>query len=260
MPNLEVTREIKEEDLKGKNYFKDKSYMSYSEFKKFQECEAKAMAEIRGDYVEPPNKSYLMGGYVDAHFSGEEKIFADKHPEIYGRNGLKSDFVQCDEIIKSIEGDDYFHSFYQGKAQVIETGIIAGVPFKGKFDFLTDDRIVDMKLMRNVDDIWVEGVGKVPFWKAYGYDIQASIYQYLHLQNSGKRLPFYLVVATKEDITGKYIFKFSQKTLDSAMAEVKQNAPRYQSIKEGTIEPVECGHCDWFRQSHKMDDKDIKEI
>jgi len=249
-----------EEELKESNYFDSKAYMSYSEYKDFKECEAKAMAKIRGDYKEPENKAYLMGGYVDAYFSGQEKKFTDRHPEIYGRNGLKSDFVQCDEIIKSIEGDDYFHSFYQGKAQVIETGIIAGVPFKGKFDFLTDDRIVDMKLMRNVDDIWVEGVGKVPFWKAYGYDIQASIYQYLHLQNTGIRLPFYLVVATKEDITGKYIFRFNQTTLDTAMAEVKQKAPRYQSIKEGTIEPVECGHCDWYRKSHKLVEADIKKI
>lgn len=249
-----------EEELKESNYFDSKAYMSYSEYKDFKECEAKAMAKIRGDYKEPENKAYLMGGYVDAYFSGQEKKFTDRHPEIYGRNGLKSDFVQCDEIIKSIEGDDYFHSFYQGKAQVIETGIIAGVPFKGKFDFLTDDRIVDMKLMRNVDDIWVDGIGKVPFWKAYGYDIQASIYQYLHLQNSGKRLPFYLVVATKENITGKYIFEFTQKTLDLAMTEVKQNAPRYQAIKEGTIDPIECGHCDWYRISHKMCDEDIKEI
>ena len=251
---------IDDKTLDDKNYYGNETYMSYSEFKSFEECEAKAMAKIRGEYVEPTNKAYLMGGYVDAYFSGEIKEFADKHPEIYGRNGLKADFVQCDSIIKSIEGDEYFHSFYQGKAQVIETGMIAGVPFKGKFDFLTDDRIVDMKLMRNVDDIWVDGVGKVPFWKAYGYDVQASIYQYLHLQNTGKRLPFFLVVATKEDVCSKHIYQFSQETLDSAMNEVKAKAPRFQSIKEGTIEPIECGHCDWFAMTHKMNEKDIKKI
>ena len=89
-----------EEELKESNYFDSKAYMSYSEYKDFKECEAKAMAKIRGDYKEPENKAYLMGGYVDAYFSGQEKKFTDRHPEIYGRNGLKSDFVQCDEIIK----------------------------------------------------------------------------------------------------------------------------------------------------------------
>ena len=246
--------------LSQSNYYQNGKYMSYSQFKGFEECEAKEMARIRGEYKEPENKAYLMGGYVDAYFSGEAKKFSERHPEIYGKNGLKSDFVQCDRIIESVEKDDYFHSFYQGKAQVIETGEIAGVPFKGKFDFLTDSRIVDMKLMRNVDDIWVDGIGKVPFWKAYGYDIQAAIYQNLHLQNTGDRLPFYLAVATKEDITGKHIFRFSQQTLDSALAEVRAKAQRFQGIKEGWIEPRECGHCDWYRQSHKMSEADVMKI
>lgn len=239
------------------DYYENHHYMSYSEFVGFKHCEARQLAIIKGEFVPETSKAYLAGGYIDAYFSGESKEFADKHPEIYGRNGLKADFVQCDEVIRVIEADEYFHSFYKGEPQVIETGVINGVPYKTKMDFLFDDKIVDMKLMKDTKDIWVDGVGKIPFWKAYGYDVQAAIYQYIHSQNSGKILPYYLAVATKEDTCGKYLFEFSAETLKSALEEVIALSPRYQSIKEGKIDPNECGMCDYYKKTHVMSGKDI---
>lgn len=170
-------------DLDKSNYYtkeKDQEFMSYSQFCQFRSCEAEALAELKGLWVEPTTKPMLIGSFIDAHFSGESKEFAEKHPEIFKKDGsLLSDFAHALDIIKVIESDPYFFSFYQGDAQVIETGMIAGVPFKIKMDTVTPDRIVDQKVMKDCSDVWTD-MGKVPFWKAYGYDVQAAIYQEVH--------------------------------------------------------------------------------
>ena len=126
-------------------------------------------------------------------------------------------------------------------------------------DILNDDYIADMKLMKDINDIWVDGA-KIPFWEAYHYDIQASIYQYLEMQRTGIRKPYYLIVVTKEEIPSKYIFKFSDETLDKALDMVKNLAPRYDAIKKGLIEPNECGNCRYYKINHKFTNKEIKEI
>lgn len=240
----------------------NKDYMSYSQFSDFLCCEVQALAKIKGEYVEPKSKAYLVGGYVDAYFSGELDKFIQEHKEdIFGRGDKKyADFMKCDEIIKVIESDEEFSKWYKnGEKQVTLTGVINGVDFKGRLDFLTDEYIADGKLMKDINDVWVDGV-KVPFWKAYHYDIQASIYQYLEMQRTGIKKPYYLLVTTKEEIPSKYVFKFSDETLEQALEEVKNRAPRYDAIKKGLIEPIECGKCNYYKLTHKFSNDEIKEI
>ena len=238
-----------------------KDYMSYSQFSDFLNCEAQALAKIKGEYVEPKIKSYLMGSYVDAYFSGnQDKFINDNFNDIFSKNGKKyAEFIKCDEIIKFIEDDEEFKKWYGGNKQVTLTGVINGIDFKGRIDILNDDYIADMKLMKDINDIWVDGA-KIPFWEAYHYDIQASIYQYLEMQRTGIRKPYYLIVVTKEEIPSKYIFKFSDETLDKALDMVKNLAPRYDAIKKGLIEPNECGNCRYYKINHKFTNKEIKEI
>lgn len=243
------------------NYYdkqSDYDYMSYSQFCKFMKCEAEALAEVRREYEEEMTKPMLVGSYVDAHFSGEMDEFTKKHPEIFKKDGtLLSDFVGASKIIKTIEEDPFMLSFYQGDKQVIEVGQIAGIPFKIKMDSLYPDKIVDQKVMKDFDDIWTDAEGRVPFWKAYGYDIQAAIYQEIHAQNSGEKLPFYLVAASKQDSPDKRIIQFSQQTLDNALNLVRGMAERFDSIKKGKIDPKSCGKCDYCRMKKKMSEKDI---
>lgn len=240
----------------------NKNHMSYSQFSDFLNCEAQALAKIKGEYEEPKNKSYLMGSYVDAYFSGELDKFIQEHQEdIFGKGGKKyADFVKCDEIINTIESDEEFSKWYKnGETQVTLNGVINGVDFTGRLDFLTDEYIADMKLMKDINDVWIDGA-KIPFWEAYHYDIQASIYQYLEMQRTGIRKPYYLVITTKEEIPCKYVFKFSDETLEKALDMVKNLAPRYDAIKKGLIEPIECGKCRYYKINHKFTNKEIKEI
>ena len=253
-------------DLTNENYFSKENehdYMSYSQFKDFLECEAMALAIAEGRYEKPTSNALLQGAYVDAYFSGEAEQFKEANPSIFKKDGsLKAEFEVCERVIKAIEDDTYFkEEFFSGKPQVVLTGEIEGVPFKGKIDMLYDDKIVDMKCMASIDPIWDEEEHrKAPFYAYYKYHIQAAIYRELVRQKTGKTLPYYLAVATKEREVGKYSFHFSDDVLDKALELVKALAPRFQAIKNHEIEPNECGKCDYYKSVHKHTIFDTIEI
>ncbi len=254
------------EALNTDNYFSkanEHDYMSYSQFKDFLECEAQGLAIAEGRYEKPIGKALLQGTYVDAYFSGEMEKCAKEHPELFKKDGsLKADYSILDEVIKSIEEDRVFHDeFYTGEPQRIFVGEIAGVPFKGKVDFLFENRIVDMKAMSSIDNVWSdEEHRRVPFYSFYKYDIQGAIYRELVRQATGRKLPYYLAVATKESPSRHIAYRFSDEVLDEALALVEKLAPRYQAIKKHEIEPVECGHCGYYGATHRFDVLDIVNI
>ena len=242
--------------LTNENYFSQEAnqeYLSASQFKDFAKCEVEALAKINGELVEEKTKALLVGGYVDAHFSNELDKYKEENPEIFKKDGtLLKDFVQAEEIIKAIEKDFLMMHYLNGEKQVIMTGEIAGVPYKIKVDALHEDKIVDQKVMASIQDrVWVERNGRnVPtdFVDAYGYDIQGAIYQEIVRQNTGKKLPFILAIATKEDGVDKELIEIDQEYLDRALALVERLSPRYQDIKQGKIKPVGCGKCKTCRE------------
>lgn len=236
----------------------NKAYMSNSQFKQFRRCEAMAMAEIKGEYVRPKSTAMLVGSYVDAYFSGELDAFTDDHPEILSSRGptkgeLKAEFRQAETIIERLEDDDYFMSFVCGECQQIFTGTIADVPFRGKLDFLHEDKIVDLKIVRDLEDIWSADDGRRVSWIRYwGNDIQAAIYRELTAWNTGSYLPFYLAVGTRETVMDKAIIQIAENVMQTRLAEVEAFAPRYQAIKMGLLEPERCEKCDYCKSTKKL--------
>lgn len=236
------------------NYFSPENQMKYmgaSQFKAFDNCEAAALAELKGEYEREVTNSLLIGSYVDAHFEKSLDLFKVKHPEIFTRNGdLKADFKRAEYIIERIERDPMFMEFMSGQKQVIKTGDICGVPFKIKIDsYHPGKMIVDLKVMKDMEPLWKEGKGKVNFAEAWGYDIQGAIYQAIE----GNHLPFYLAVATKEVEPDIEIIEIPQHYMDAALEYVKQKVMRFQAIKEGDIEPVRCEKCNYCKRTKVLD-------
>ena len=148
--------------ITNENYYTSENsvkFMSVSQFKSFMDCEAKAMAEISGEYQRETTNALLIGSYVDAFFEGTLDTFKEHHPEIFLKSGgLKADFVQADEIIQRVQRDEEFMKYMSGESQKIFTGNIAGVPFKGKLDSYHAGRcIVDLKVMRDFEPVWKNG-------------------------------------------------------------------------------------------------------
>jgi hypothetical protein len=240
--------------ITNENYFSPENQMKYmgsSQFKSFMDCEARTMAEMKGEFVREVTKSMLVGSYVDAHFEGSLDVFQAKHPEIFTKSGeLKAEFKQAEKIIERIERDDFFMSYMSGEKQIIKTGEIAGVPFKIKIDSYHPDKIVDLKIMKDMEPMWKEGQGKVNFALFWGYDIQAAIYQMIE----GNNLPVYLAVATKESEPDIDVIQIPQYYIDAALEIVKANAIRFQAIKDGFIEPERCGHCDFCKATKVLNE------
>lgn len=259
----------------AENYFSPEmnmAYMGSTQFKAFDRCEAAALAEVRGEYAPAASTALLVGGYIDAYFSGELPVFQAQHPEIFKRDGgLKAEYVHAQDVIARMEADELYMLLMSGKKQVILTGEIAGVPFKVKIDSLLDagtcrriverfpdtaaalgmcdGALVDQKAMRDMKDVWSEEeFAKVPFVQAYGYDIQGAIYQAIE----GHMLPFILAVGTKEDAPDIGALYIPDGELAAKLAEVEDRAPRYQAIKEGRIAPRRCEKCAYCRMTKKL--------
>lgn len=239
----------------------DIEFMSYSQFKAFDECPAKAMAVLKGEWAKETTDSMLLGAYVDSWLDGNIGEFQSAHPEIFNsRTGeLKAPFKQAVELCSIINEDDYLLSLLKGERQKIITGMIAGVKFKGKIDSLHEDCIVDGKVLKDCEDGWKNGE-KVPFYKLNDYDKQAAIYQWLYMQETGKTLPFRLAVVTKEKQPDKRVFEFSQKTIDDAMQMIIAKAPVFDAMKQGKEEVYGCGCCDYCKSIKKLNKNDVEVI
>lgn len=198
----------------------NKEYMSVSQFKAFSKCPASALAEIKGKYKRDVTTALLVGSYVDSYFEGTLEIFKKKNPEIFKKDGsLKADYTQANLIIQRILADKLFSEYLSGQKQVIMTGNICGVPVKIKIDSLHDDKIVDLKVMASLDNVYTDDNGFCPFFEAWEYDLQGAVYQEIVRQNTGKKLPFYLAAATKEKVTDIDIVTWHMKPKDIKQAE-----------------------------------------
>lgn len=240
-------------NLTNANYFSlenQMKYMGVSQYKAFKKCQASALAEVTGEYVRKPTTALLVGSYVDSYFEGELDNFKLLHPELFKRDGtLKSEFAKANEIITRIESDKLFMDYLSGEKQVIMTGTIEGVAIKIKVDVLHDDKIVDLKIMADFADKYIEEQGRVSWVEAWGYDIQGAVYQEIVRQNIGRKLPFYLSAATKENEPDIDIVQIPQEFLDYELEEFCENVPLYDAIKKGLIEPERCEHCDFCKRT-----------
>lgn len=241
--------------LTHENYFSQEAmmeYMSASQFKEFMKCEARAMARIKGEIEGSKSAALLMGGYIDAYFSGMLDQYQDNYPEIFKLNGeLKSDFIFAREIIDRIERDEFLMSVINAaQKQVIVSGEIGNVPFKGMIDFLLPDRIVDMKIMKDFKDVYEPELGcHVTWWQYYDYDLQGAIYKQLE----GNNKPFSIIAASKEKAGGIDIDAFNVPELSThnRLVDIENLARRFQAVKLGLSDPHPCGTC-WYCRQKKI--------
>ena len=261
--------------LTNRNYYGAKAnreFMSVSQFKQFQKCEAMALAELNGEYERPKSKALLLGSFVDEMLTGTKKtrtkFVYDNFSELFQKSSKLSklddagrltfindyfadifnednkpyaEILQALETIERIKKQPLMVQHFKSKHQVIMTGEIAGVPFKIKMDnYKPNEFIADGKYMASLRSPNLFE----PMVKYWGYDVQGAVYQEIVYQNTGKRLPFYLDIATKETPSHLAVAEIKQYDLDEALEKVKAFAPRYQAIKNGEIEPTRCDEYD----------------
>ena len=247
---------MKKIKLNEENYYSqesNQSYFSVSQFKDFCKCEAMAMAKIKGEYEQPKSKALLLGSLVDELLTGDkesqDKFFAENKDELFKKNGEPyADVAQAFETAARMEKQPLMKEHLSGEHQVIMTGKIAGVPFKIKMDsYHPDKMIVDLKYMSSLRSPNMFD-SMVKYW---GYDIQGAVYQEIVRQKTGKRLPFYLNIGTKEKPAHLDIAEVKQYDLDSALDSVIGRIARFDLVKQGKAEPERCEEydCDYCTET-----------
>ena len=260
--------------LDSENYYSVEAnmrYVSVSQYKKFagsvyinDYCEAAALAEAKGEIERPTTTALLIGSYVDEALTGDLDKFKAEHPEVFVSKGdrkgeLKSDYLQAETMIARARKDPTFMAYVDGGVhQAIYTGQIEGVDVKIKIDHIPylhgkPVALVDLKTVRSMEETFrVPDSGEFITWvEKWQYDLQGAVYQCIYEQNTGVKLPFYIAAILKDkDSAGVAhprlkIIQIPQTKLDERLVEVKQNIGKIQMIKDGEIDPVACGHCDY---------------
>ena len=240
--------------LNDSNYFSREmqmKYMSVSQFKAFEKCAAAALADLNGEYPRKETSALLVGSYVDSYFEGTLDSFKSNHADtLFKRDGsLKAEYSVAQAVIERIERDEMMMRYLDAPKQVIMTGVIADVPVKIKVDALHKDKICDLKVMRNFEPVYKPEQGKMSWIESWGYDLQGAVYQEIVRQNTGERLPFYLVAATKESEPDIGIFSVPQEILDFELEHFAALAPCFSLIKQGVLEAERCESCEYCRHT-----------
>lgn len=281
MPKIKLTPE---------NYYTpetDREYLSFSVFKNFATCEARALAELNGEWQRQESKALLVGNYVHSYFEGPEahqkwleQKMADgrTHAQATMTKGtkntpphLRAEYKMADEMIEALEKQRAFQQFYvPGQKEVIVTGELFGRPWKGKIDSLTLEQnyFFDLKTVDDFTNLFYnpETRGKENFAVNRGYCTQMAIYQELLRQTFGKTCFPYMIAVTKQTPPDMELGKFdpdgpSGELMAEGLYQIEQRQEHVWAVMEGKVAPKECGHCDYCR-AHKVLDHfvDVTEI
>lgn len=254
-------------ELTNDNYFdleNQQKYMSVSTFKNFigtnalQGCEFRALAELNGEYERPITDALLVGSYVDVMLTGTEQEIADfqtEHPEMYSSRGatkgeLKSTYQIAIKMVERAKRDEFFMRTLTGQKQVIMVGEIYGLPWKIKIDCLGDNFITDLKTTRSIRETYYNpSTGqRVSFVEHFDYILQMAVYREIVRQNTGRVLPVFLSVISKEQEPDIEVINIDAETLDYRLSEIRDQVESVKALLNGDVEPCRCGMCPYCRQ------------
>lgn len=262
-------------ELTQENYYQDTSRLSYSRYKRYKQCQAKAYAVDNGIWVEERDETpLLLGNYVHSYFESpeaHEKFMAENGNKLLAKTGknkgnLKSDFIIGDKMIESLKDDDGFNRLYHGyssdkvEKEMIVCGEIEGVPVKGKLDSVNLSRgyFVDLKTMKSIyAEEWNADLRKrvpaaVNNILNFGYHGQLALYRELLKQMTDKEFRPLIVAVSKENVPDKDILKIDEDWLVEGLGNLKADIVEVWDVIQGKQKPKSCGHCDYCRSQKKL--------
>ncbi|MFJ7933678.1 PD-(D/E)XK nuclease-like domain-containing protein [Sporosarcina sp. NPDC096371] len=252
-------------ELNQSNYFSleaDREYFSVSQFKGFVECQAKAVAKLKGEHEESFGKALVVGSYTHAAFESDhefEKFTAENTDEIFNRSGNKyADFITADAMIGTVKNDKFAMFAMDGEKEIILTAELFGVKWKAKIDSINHTRntFTDLKTTRSLSQrYWSDKYQKyVSFIEAWDYVLQMAMYREIIQANTGSYYSPYVVAVTKEDPPDKAVLHFDDTRFQFELDYVEHKIDQFAALKAGEVEPTRCEKCAYCRKTKQLKD------
>ena len=255
-------------ELTRDNYYTaeaDRAYMSCSQYQRFCECEAKAMAILDGRWAEEEREAFVVGNYFHTAFESDEahaQFVAEHEDTIYkkakkdGTREKYAPYIQADAMIASARRDPLIASLVSmpGETEKIMTGKLFGVPWRVRLDkYVPDGRlIIDWKTCQNIQELkWSDELHeRVTFIDAYGYMMRAAVYTEIERQNAHSETDasFVIVAVSKQEPPDKEALLLNHRMrYDYELDRIKERLPFIQAVRSGHMRPKRCGRCDYCR-------------
>ncbi|MFS1511729.1 PD-(D/E)XK nuclease-like domain-containing protein [Chengkuizengella sp. SCS-71B] len=254
------------------NYYSNEAnrhYMSVSQFKNFTPafggCEARALAEVNGEYEQESSTAFDEGHYLHAWNEGILEEFKTSNPHLFSSQGktkgqLKANFKHCNKMIEVLENDPLVMEALAGQKEVIMTSKLFGIDWKIMIDsYQPEIRVfTDLKAIKEMDGKWWNKEAQVyeNFLDHYGYIIQMSVYAEVERLATGRGYEKWcvphMVIVTKQDPPDHEIIAFDFDTIVQHLQIVSNHIERVKAVKTGKEKPNRCEKCEYCRQTKKI--------
>jgi hypothetical protein len=252
---------VKKLSLTRENYHSNEAnqqFMSVSQFKDFLDCEARALATVKGEYKEPHTNALLVGSYVHSAFESDEAFqqFIDENNGAIFKtrgNGKYADFEAADRMIEALKSDKFAMFALSGEKELIFTAHLWGTDWKIKVDNINHQHrfFSDIKTTQDLHKrYWSEKYdGWVSFIEAWDYVLQMAVYRRVLQENLGQTYTPYIVAVTKENPPNKAVLHFDESRFDFEYEYIETYLPRILEVKAGKEKPNRCEKCDYCRST-----------
>ena len=223
-----------------------KDYISFSAINRYLECEAKALAIDKEQFIEPQTEAMMLGKVFESTLTGKK---LEPMAGMYKKNGepYKKVIDTINSALAIRERSD-FKNLTNGFDEQVK---VEGEGFLGYLDFYNGKDIIELKYLKDTKPVWVDGA-KMDFWYGRRYDLQLSIYQ--RLTNAEN---VYLAVVTKEVPPMLKLIEFPIRYLVANRLEIDEHKERITIIRDGGMAPRKCGVCDYCRSKSNFIAKEV---
>lgn len=258
----------------------NRQWMSSHQWARWLQCPAKQAAILRGEHVEPPKATFVLGQYFDRAL-----LTPDELPKWWGDNALllaevglvtkkgnmAAELERAENAVCQVQTDGGFMAALQGEKQVILVATMFGLDWRCALDvYDRPDTITDLKTTASFADGWYstdtifhalgrreglhEQYGKRlcgPFWEQYGYYRQLAIYRAIAEYNTGIkpacRIAAIRKLAATVDRVNCQVVELDPVGMDWELQKIAMLAPRVIAWKTGNEEPPRCeaDECGW---------------
>jgi len=247
----------------------DQEYMSWHQLLAWRKCPRAELERQRGTWVAPDKECYIIGRYVETAI-----LTPDLFPEFVKQHSgwimtgkkERAAFVRASQMVDRIKRDSMAVDLLtRGEHQVILTGEIGGLPWRGMVDVLHPEAgfVVDLKTADDFDPVWESvtdpdsGFRRNRQFAWYSrYWGQLAVYQELARQNYPLNGGFDCIIVgvSKEDPPGLQALQLgsSERLYRELIAAVNAVAV-FQEYKIGAEEAPACGRCAWCRANMPME-------